>query len=152
MAVKKANIEYLDPYESLGFQCNLTQKAFVAAMSKKFKGTGVSRAQFQALMQLVSAGGPLSMSELTSRLSITPATGAKLVDRMERDGWVVRQADPTDSRVKHVVVTGQVAKKWEKACRAARGLLREAYKGIDPADIETARRVLTRIRRNLGAG
>ena len=34
----------LDPYESLGFLCNLTFKAFVSVLEHKLRGTNVSRA------------------------------------------------------------------------------------------------------------
>ena len=140
----------LDPHESLGFHCNLTLKAFIAALEVKLEGTGVSPVQHIALAHL-TALGPLSQAELADRLMITPATAVRLVDRMERDGWVVRQSDPEDGRVKRVVMTEKAAEVWESVSRAARDLLDQAYKGVHPAEIETVKRVLERVRRNLGA-
>jgi MarR family transcriptional regulator, transcriptional regulator for hemolysin len=140
----------LDPYESLGFHCNLTFKAFVAAMEDRLKGTGVSRAQFLALAHL-TALGPLSQGELANLLSITPATTVRLVDRMERDGWVTRRPDSVDGRVKRVVATEEAAEVWQKVSEIARAMLGQAYRGIHPAEIETVKRVLERVRRNLGA-
>ena len=64
----------LDPYESLGFHCGLTFKAFISSVEKRLKGTGVSPAQFLALAHLIALG-PLSQTELVDRLSITKATG-----------------------------------------------------------------------------
>ncbi len=139
----------LDPNESLGFHCGLTFKAFIGAVEARLKGTGVSRAQFLALAYLIGLG-PLSQSELVDRLSITKATGVRLVDRMERDGWVVRQADPEDGRVKHVVPTGKAIEAWAKVSRAGRAVLDQAYRGIEPAEIEAVKRVLARVRKNLG--
>ena len=138
----------LDPYESLGFHCNLTYKAFVSALKSKLKGTGVSQAQFLALAHL-TALGPLSQSELADRLSITPATAVRLVDRMERDGWVIRRTDSDDGRVKRLVPTKKAANAWEEASRAGRALLNQAYRGVHPSEIETVKRVLDRVRRNL---
>ena len=86
-----------NPYESLGFHCNLTLKAFVAALEGRLKGTRLSPAQFLALAHL-TALGPLSQSALSNLLSITHATTVRLVDRMGRDGWVTRQPDPDDGR------------------------------------------------------
>lgn len=140
----------LDPYESLGFHCNLTLKAFVAALEVRLKGTGVSPVQHMALAHL-TALGPLSQAELADRLSITPATTARLVDRMERDGWVVRRSDAEDARVNRVVLTEQAGEMWEKISKSARELLNDAYRGVHPAEIETVKRVLERVRRNLGA-
>ena len=140
---------HLNPLESLGFHCNLTVKAFAARMSEKLKGTGVSRIQFWALVQLVDAGS-LSLSELTERLFISKATGVRLVDRMERDGLVNRRTDPNDGRTKQVAMTDKAFKIWDKISLTGRELLDEAYKGIDPADIETVKQTLYRIRGNLG--
>jgi MarR family transcriptional regulator for hemolysin len=133
----------------LGFHCNLTLKAFIAALEIKLEGTGVSPVQHIALAHL-TALGPLSQAELADRLSITPATAVRLVDRMERDGWVVRQSDPNDGRVKRVMMTEKAAEVWESISRAARELLDQAYQGVHPAEIETVKRVLERVRRNLG--
>lgn len=140
---------HLDPYESLGFHCNLTVKAFLCAWEGKLKGTGVRPAQLVALAQLI-ASGPLSQSELVERLSITPATGVRLVDRMERDRWVIRRPDPKDGRVKLVTPTEQAVAVWEKLSRTGRKVLDQAYRGIPPAEIETVKRVLEQVRRNLG--
>jgi MarR family transcriptional regulator for hemolysin len=140
----------LDPYESLGFLCNLTFKAFVSVLEHKLKGTRVSRAQFLALAHLTGLG-PLSQRSLSDFLSITPATTVRLVDRMERDGWVTRQSDPNDGRVKLVVPTEKAAKVWEEVSKSGRATLEQAYQGISPAEIEIVKRLLERVRRNLGA-
>lgn len=143
-------MQRFDPRESLGFHCNLTLKAFLGAWENRLKGTGVSPAQIQALAHLV-ASGPLSQSELVDRLSITPASGVRLVDRMVRDGWVIRQPDPEDGRVKHVVPTKRTIKFWQEISRTGWDMLEQAYQGIKPDDIEMVKRVLGRVRQNLGA-
>ena len=142
------SVQRLDPYESLGFHCNLTLKAFLAALEKKLKGTGVSPAQHVALANLI-AHGPMSQSDLVDRLAITRATGVRLVDRMERDGWVKRRPDPKDGRVKLVMPTERAAEVWKKISREGRALLEQAYRGVDPAEIETVKRVLEMVRKNL---
>ncbi|MGO9570638.1 MAG: MarR family winged helix-turn-helix transcriptional regulator [Desulfomonilaceae bacterium] len=139
----------LDPYESLGFHCNLTFKAFVSALEDRLKGTRVSPAQCLALAHL-TALGPLSQRALSSLLSITPATTVRLVDRMERDGWITRQSDPNDRRVNLIVPTEQAAEVWGNVSHALRAMLHQAYRSIDPAEIETVKRVLEQVRRNLG--
>jgi DNA-binding MarR family transcriptional regulator len=68
---------------------------------------------------------------------------------MERDGWVIRQPDPEDGRIKHVVPTERAAETWEKISWAGLKMLDQAYREIDPAEIETVKRVLEQVRRNL---
>jgi MarR family transcriptional regulator for hemolysin len=128
--------------------CNLTVRAFLGAWEGKLKGTGVSQAQLVALAQLVGSG-PVSQTELAKRLSITAATGVRLVDRMERDGWVTRQPDGSDGRVKLVIPTQCGVEVWEKLSRSGRKVLDQAYQGIDPNELETVKRLLARVRDNL---
>ncbi|MCI5211433.1 MAG: MarR family transcriptional regulator [Candidatus Electrothrix sp. ATG2] len=138
----------LDPYESIGFHCNITLKAFLGTLGNKLKGTGISPAQFLALANL-TALGPLSQSELADRLAITGATTARLVDRMERDEWVRRERDLNDQRIKKVVPTEKAAEIWEEVSQTGRELLVQAYQGISPEELETVKRVLKDIRKNL---
>lgn len=140
----------LDPYESLGFHCNLTLKAFLSALEDRLNGTGVSPAQFMAMAHLTALGA-MSQRALSNLLSITPATAVRLVDRMERDGWVTRQPDPDDGRVNLVAPTAEAGKVWDEASQMVRAMLNQAYRGIHPAEIETVKRVLEQVRRNLGA-
>jgi MarR family transcriptional regulator for hemolysin len=139
----------LDPYESIGFLCNLTFKAFVSVLEHRLRGTQVSRAQFLALAHL-TALGPMSQRELSNLLSITSATAVRLLDRMERDGWVKRQMDQDDRRVKRVVLTDRAAEVWEEVSQCGRATLEQAYRGIQPGEIETVKRILERMRHNLG--
>lgn len=138
------------PHKSLGFHCDLTVKAFLRAWERKLKGPSVSTAQHVALAHLI-ASGPLSQSELAHRLSITRATGVRLVDRLERDGWVVRHPDPKDGRVNLVAPTKQAVEFWGNIAKTGRAVLDQAYREIKPAEIETVKRFLEQIRRNLGA-
>ncbi|MCI5223338.1 MAG: MarR family transcriptional regulator [Candidatus Electrothrix sp. AR4] len=138
----------LDPYESIGFHCNITLKVFLSALGDKLKGTGISPSQFLALANL-TAFGPLSQSELAERLSITGATTARLIDRLERDEWVRRERDPDDQRIKMVIPTDKAAGIWEEISQTGREVLNQAYQGISPEELETVKRVLKHIRKNL---
>lgn len=141
-------MQRFNPYESLGFHCNLTYKAFVSVLRNRLKGTGVSQVQYRALAHLMAIG-PLSQSELADRLFITPATAVRLVDRMERDGWVVRERDLNDGRIKRVVPSKKAIKIWKDISQGGRAILDKAYRGVDPSEIETVKRVLERVRHNL---
>lgn len=139
---------YLDPYQSLGFHCSLTYKTFVNALNRLLKGTAVSPAQFVTLAHLIALG-PISQAELANRLAITAATTVGLIDRMERDEWVIRKIDSNDSRVKLVILTKKAVRVWAKMSHIARDILKQAYKDIPPYEIERVMRVLAKVRKNL---
>ncbi len=141
----------LDPHDSLGFHCALTFRAFTAALERRLAGSGMSPAQFIALAHLIALG-PLPQAELAARLAVTPASAVRLVDRMERDGWVVRQPDPTDRRVKRVVLTDEARQVWRHVSRHGRMVLGQAYAGIEPWEITQVMHILERVRANLEGG
>ena len=138
----------LDPQESLGFHCALTFRAFTAALERRLAGSGVSATQFVALAHLIALG-PMVQASLAGRLGITPASAVRLIDRMERDGWVARQADPEDRRVKRVVPTDEARAMWRSVSRHGRAVLGQAYRGIEPQEITRAMHLLERVRANL---
>jgi len=137
-----------DPKASIGFQCSLTFRAFSSVLERKLRGTGVSQGQFVALAHLIALG-PMTQSELASQLGITAASTVRLVDRMERDGWVARGQASGDRRVKVVSATEEALEIWEDLSKHARSLLQQAYQGLPPEEIEATIRTLTRIRQNL---
>lgn len=61
------------------------------------------------------AEGPLSLVELSQRLGISAQGALKIAAEMVNRGYVERQDDPTDKRVRHLVLTAR-----------GRGALREA--------------------------
>lgn len=54
-------------------------------------------AELQCL-DLIARYGPLSPSALARRAGLHPATMTGILDRLERDGWIVRERDPADRR------------------------------------------------------
>ena len=61
---------------------------------------------------LSDAGESLPLSQLAERLSCVKSNITQLVDRLEADGFVKRDADPHDRRTRLAVLTGA----GRKAC------------------------------------
>ena len=140
-----------DPHKSLGFQCELTLKAFIRNLAQRLDGTGVSPTQFRVLAHLM-ADGPQTQRELCELLSISPPSAVKLIDRMERDGWVVREADERDRRVNKVACTAQAEDIWEDITVHSINLLEQAYRGIPSDKIDATIDLLKTVRSNIENG
>jgi DNA-binding MarR family transcriptional regulator len=60
---------------------------------------------FDVLAQLTQAGGRLRMSELANAVILSRSGVTRLVDRMERAGFVKREQCPTDRRAMYTTIT-----------------------------------------------
>lgn len=60
-------------------------------------GVGVRDTDFDCL-DLISIHGPLGPSSLARLAAVRPATMTGILDRLERDGWIVRDRDTDDRR------------------------------------------------------
>ena len=78
-------------------------------MQPYFAGHGISGAKWGTLRALHRAEQDghesLRMTELSERLLVRPPSVTGVIDRLERDGWVVRDAAPDDLRARRVRLT-----------------------------------------------
>ncbi|TMV57143.1 MarR family transcriptional regulator, partial [Thioclava sp. BHET1] len=65
---------------------------------------GLSSAQWRLIARL-KREGRATQARLSELMEIEPISVSRLVTRMEQAGWVVRQADPNDRRIRMVVPT-----------------------------------------------
>ncbi|HYP27234.1 MAG TPA: MarR family transcriptional regulator [Blastocatellia bacterium] len=73
-----------------------------------FSRFGVTDAQFNMLMILKdSSEEGLSQQELSQRLIVTKSNVVGLVDRLERAGYLKREAQSTDRRFNRIVLTAE---------------------------------------------
>jgi len=91
----------------------------------------------------------LTQTELANEMRVQPATVSKMVQRMERSGFVERRRDPNDERVSRVYLTdrGRAVKGQVEAWfRDAENAYLE---GLSAEDLTTLRRLLCHIRDRL---
>jgi DNA-binding MarR family transcriptional regulator len=76
---------------------------------------GLSLAKLGALRHLVLASEPLTLSQLAERHCCGKSNVTQLVDRLEADGFVVRENDPDDRRTVRAMVTAAGRAAYERA-------------------------------------
>lgn len=67
--------------------------------------TGMLLADNEALLNVGHADEPPRMSDIASRLVLSPGGATKVIDRLERMGYVIRTPDPTDRRATIIEIT-----------------------------------------------
>ena len=134
--------------ETLPFEIAETAHALRKAFDRRAVGLGVTRAQWKVLFRLKRQPG-LRQIDLADMLDIEAITLSRIIDRLEEAGLVERAADPTDRRAWRLHVTARAQPLVEKLRGVADEMIAEAFGGVDPNEIEIARRVLGRVRENL---
>ncbi len=110
------------PDQSLGFLMNDATRLMRRRFEKRAAGLGLTIAQWRLLFCL-KREGTQSQARLAEQLEIKPITMSRLIDRMQEAGWVCREHDPFDRRIKRIHPTA----KAEAVFREARDIAEEIY-------------------------
>lgn len=109
---------------------------------------GLHRGQPPLLYALWEEDGQ-SQAALAESLGIAPATLTRMVQRMERAGFVERRADPADERLSRVYLT-EAGRAIRERLEGVRGTMAaEVFHGFTPAERDTLAGLLGRIEDNL---
>jgi DNA-binding MarR family transcriptional regulator len=79
--------------------------AVEARIENALSPLGLSLAKLNVLGVLVNSTSPLTLGELADRLACVRSNITQLVDRLEGDGLVKRESDPSDRRSIRAVIT-----------------------------------------------
>lgn len=109
---------------------------------------GLHRGQPPLLFALWRQDGQ-SQAQLAERLGIAAATITRMVQRMERAGFVERRPDPEDERLSRVYLTqaGRAVREGLEGVR--RTMEEETFAGLSAEEAEVLTGLLRRIRENL---
>lgn len=112
------------------------------------EGIGLYRGQPPVLRVLWEREG-LTQTELAGTLKITPATMTKMLQRMEKAGFVQRRSDETDQRVTRVYLT-QAGREVQGALEGIwRQMDADTFANFTPEERELLHRFLLQVRENL---
>jgi MarR family transcriptional regulator, transcriptional regulator for hemolysin len=111
---------------------------------------GLTRAQWRATKMLYHREG-MRQTELAESLEMEPIAVGRVIDRLQAAGFVERRPDPKDRRAWRLYVTDQARGVIADMELIARGVRKDAARGIPVPELEQALGVLTRMKENLQA-
>lgn len=111
-------------------------------------GLGITAGEARTLAH-VSINPGLRQTALAVRMNVEPMTLVGFLDRLEAQGLVVRDTDPTDRRAKIIRLTETAAPLLERVMAASAVAREEALKGLGDTEREAFRAALALIRKNL---
>src|ERR1700675_1503916 len=109
---------------------------------------GITRSQWWVLA-FISRKDGLPQTQLANELDVGKVALGALIDRLETSGFVVRQADPVDRRVKRVYLTKQARGFLEKLRKETDKFSAKIASGIQRKQLETTSDALLAMKRNL---
>lgn len=110
---------------------------------------GISAPRLSALSVLVSAG-PRRVGELAEAEQVEPPTMTRLVDGMERDGYVARRPDPEDGRAVIVRATAKGARALRKGRAQRVGTLAARLRSLSSDELAALSRGVDVLQRLVG--
>lgn len=119
-----------------------------AMAHSSFEPLGLYRGQ-PVLLDILWQEDGLTHSDLARYLDVTPATITKMVQRMEKSGWLERRDDPDDQRVSRVFLTTAGCEIKTKLEHVKKHLDRETFAGLTAEERDTLYELLLKVRENL---
>lgn len=135
--------------ENFGALLCETARAWRQHLDQRLKPLGLSQARWLVLLKLARDGDGMVQKKLAGRVGIEGATLVGLLDRMARDGWIVRRDSEHDRRSKNVYLTERARSVLPRIEAVAAELRRELLAGIPARDLERCTRVLLHIKERI---
>lgn len=107
-------------------------------------GKQVTRVQWQILRYLKRTD-VCTIGHLAERMDVRPSTMSQMLDRLEKQGWVMRTASEKDSRVRLIGLT-EIGRSFIRSVEALRqDSLTPALRALSPDEQETLVNLLSRV-------
>jgi DNA-binding MarR family transcriptional regulator len=136
--------------ESLGYILHRLDTLLIATLERSFQAHGfnVTSEQWGVLSKLWEGDG-MHQAELSERVNKDKHNVTRILNLLERNGFVRRARDAKDRRLCKVHVTEKGMSLKDKLPPVAKGALRSAVKGLSDEDYENLWRILQLMVTNL---
>ena len=123
-------------------------RLLIKKANELLKPHGITHAYTYFLMELYQQDG-LTQSEMHKRIGIEQPTAVRTLDRMERDGLILREQSPTDRRALFIKLTDKGKRYKENILGCAKELNDFALTGFTDNDRALFNQLINRLNSNL---
>lgn len=134
--------------DTTGYMIANTGRKLTSALTQLFQPHNLTSEQWSLLFALHHHAG-VSQKELAELTGKDPANVTRILDQLERKGFVRREANPDDRRAFRMRNTPEGTEIAVALAPIEERFVEEAVAGIPQADLETFRAVLLAINANL---
>ena len=136
------------PYTTIGYLIADLSRLFGRVFDRRSAHLGLTRVQWRALKRIHQNEG-ISQAELADLLDMEPIAVGRVVDRLQKSGFVERRSDPGDRRVWRLHLLPQSTAVMGDIEAVASAVRKDCQAGVDPAELAITLKVLGQIRENL---
>ncbi len=136
---------------NIGFLIHDVARLMRNLFDKRMSDTGLTRSQWWILNYLYFNEG-ISQSDFASLLDIEKGPLSRLLERMEKKGWIFRKNDKSDKRIKNIYLSKKIKPIIIKMRDRALLTRQEALSDLDYTEVQKLRHYLKRIKSTLNKG
>jgi MarR family transcriptional regulator for hemolysin len=117
----------------IGYVLSDIARLLRTVFDRRVRDMGLTRAQWLMLTRLQRRPGA-SQSELAEMLEIDRASAGRMIDRMEKGGWLQRRADGEDRRVNRLYLTEEARRVHVRMWKRAEATVDDALASLSLAE------------------
>ncbi len=139
-----------DHNQSLGYLTGIASRLLSNHLARKLHEAGIDMTaeQWGAIIILLNSEA-MTQRQLGERLHLEKSSVSRLINGLEKRGWIERTLDPNDSRQRIVTPTPLALDTAERCATIARAILNEAQRGMTEDEMTLFRSLLQRTITNL---
>lgn len=141
-------IDRSDLDRNFGFLLHDVARLMRAEFDRRSRALQLTRSQWWVL-NFVYAYEGATQTELADQCEVERATMGRLLDKLEEKGWVRREADAQDRRIRRVYLTGEVLDLMVTLRGIGAGVRESAMAGIDREEQDRFVDTLLKIKGNM---
>src|SRR6202166_5383567 len=134
----------------IGFLISDVARLLRTAFDRRVRGLGLTRSQWLVINRLHRRPGA-TQSELAEMLEVEKATAGRMVDRMEKKGWVTRRPDAADRRVNRLFLTADADLIQVRLAQIAERTVNDALSLLSASEKDQFSEAMRRVKRRLQA-
>lgn len=139
-----------DDDEYIGYVLSDVARLIRTVFDRRVRDIGLTRAQWLVLTRLYRRPGA-SQTELADMLEIDRASAGRMIDRMQKNGWVERRADTGDRRVNRLHLTADARRAHRGMWAIAEATVDDALAPLSAAERDQFTRLAARVKGQLQA-
>ena len=145
-----ASTSHKSGHEQLGQLLHLVAKSWRQELDRRLKPLGLTRAKWLALI-FISRSDGISQRVLAEKMEIGEPAIVALIDRLEKDEFIVRNPVPGDRRARSLALTAPGKRLISKIEAVVEALREDLMTGFSAAQLKTTSVVLTQIKERIEA-